>query len=149
MASGRREVESRCLTFNLRHGLLMALVAVFPSLAVAPASAQQVKCAPRDAVLERLGTRYSEAPVGVGVTQQGALVEVLASDGGTWSIVISTPDGLSWIEPAQSDSGRTLKFSSRRLRRSMTPVYSSSDIESIAGPENPCLRMSSAFLDAS
>lgn len=108
MAHGRRKVESRCLTFNLRHGLVMAFAFAVSSLAVAPASAQQVKCAPRDAVLERLGTRYSEAPVGVGVTQQGALVEVLASDGGTWSIVISTPDGLSCLVAA-GDGWRSLE----------------------------------------
>ena len=58
--------------------------------------------------MERLGSHYAEEAVGVGVTQQGALVEVLASDGGTWSIVISTPDGLSCLVAA-GDGWRSIE----------------------------------------
>ncbi len=75
-----------------------ALVAVF----LWPfAAAAQPPCQPRDRVIELLAARYREAPVAMGINKMGALVEVLTSaDGATWTIVVTTPAGMSCIVAA-------------------------------------------------
>ncbi len=64
----------------------------------APRPAQPMACFPRDAALSRLAAKYGESLVAVGVTSKGALVEVLtSSDGGTWTIILSMPNGTSCL----------------------------------------------------
>jgi len=59
-----------------------------------PAQAQS--CAERNAIIDGIKEKYGETPVAVGVTNGGGLVEVLASkDGETWTIIITTPQGMS------------------------------------------------------
>ncbi len=47
-----------------------------------PASAQQV-CGERTMLLTQLGEKYAEAPVAMGLTSAGAVIEVLTSASGT------------------------------------------------------------------
>ncbi len=69
----------------------------------APAQAQQA-CAPRDTVLAHLASKYHEAPVAVGVTNKGGLIEVLSTpDGKTWTIIVTSPQGLSCMVAAGED----------------------------------------------
>jgi hypothetical protein len=66
----------------------------------APADAQS-KCKARDSVIKLLGDKYQEAPVAIGVTSNGKLVEVLSSDTGeTWTILITSPEGVSCLVAA-------------------------------------------------
>ena len=60
-----------------------------------PAAAQQQtpQCGARDAVLDRLSEKYGEQPVSIGVTATGSLLEVLASPEGSWTIVVTVPNG--------------------------------------------------------
>ncbi len=52
-------------------------------------------------MLEILSEKYSEAPIAVGVTNNGGLVEVLSTgDGNTWSIIITSPQGMSCLVAA-------------------------------------------------
>lgn len=61
----------------------------------------QPQCAPRSEVLQTLQRKYSEAPVALGVTHNGGLVEVLSTNGGaTWSIIVTTPQGMSCLVAA-------------------------------------------------
>lgn len=56
----------------------------------------QTACLPRDDILGQLAKKYSEVPVALGVTSKGGLVEVLTtSNGSTWTIIITTPQGTS------------------------------------------------------
>jgi hypothetical protein len=65
-----------------------------------PAAAQP-QCSPRASVLKMLESKYKEAPVAVGVTNNGGLVEVLSTgQGETWSIIITTPQGVSCLVAA-------------------------------------------------
>ena len=67
-------------------------------LLASPAQAQfaPLTCNGRQAVLSHLAAKYKEAPVAIGVTTAGALVEVLASENGeTWTIIVTTPGGMS------------------------------------------------------
>ena len=47
-------------------------------------------------MLTRLFLRFSEAPVAIGLTREGHVMEVFSSpDGETWTIVITLPNGTS------------------------------------------------------
>jgi hypothetical protein len=70
------------------------------TLATSAASAAP-QCNSRDYVLDLLSDKYEEAPVAVGVANNGGLVEVLTTgDGGTWSIIITSPQGMSCLVAA-------------------------------------------------
>ena len=61
----------------------------------------QPQCDQRDSVLETLRTKYQEEIVALGVTHNGGLVEVLSkADGSTWSIIVTTPQGMSCLVAA-------------------------------------------------
>ncbi len=65
------------------------------------AAAQQVACRPHDDVLAHLAQKYDEVPVAIGVTNKGGLVEVLTTgDGDTWTIIVTTPQGISCLVAA-------------------------------------------------
>ena len=79
--------------------LLGAALAVFSTAAAAQNSPNQ--CNTRDSVLSLLASKYKEAPVAVGVTNTGGLVEVLSTgDGNTWTIIVTTPQGMSCLVAA-------------------------------------------------
>ena len=62
------------------------------------AAGAQGPCDQRDAVLGLLADRFQERPVAIGVTSEGNLVEVLTdADGGTWTIIVTSPDGESCL----------------------------------------------------
>ncbi len=72
----------------------------------ASAQGAPATCGARDGVLSQLESKYGEVPVAVGVTGGagggagggGALIEVLtAKDGMTWTIILTTPQGLSCL----------------------------------------------------
>jgi hypothetical protein len=58
-----------------------------------PAAAQSPQCGARAAVLDRLSDKFGEQPVSIGVTATGSLLEVLASPEGSWTIVVTVPNG--------------------------------------------------------
>ncbi len=58
-------------------------------------------CAPRATALAHLAKKYGEAPVAIGVTNKGGLVEVLTTDdGNTWTIIVTLPNGTSCMVAA-------------------------------------------------
>ncbi|MCH7833031.1 MAG: hypothetical protein IIC55_09200 [Proteobacteria bacterium] len=46
---------------------------------------------------------YAEAPVSMGVTMGGGVIEVYASAEGTWTLVITQPNGMSCLIAAGQD----------------------------------------------
>ncbi len=64
-------------------------------------AAAQTACNPRTEVVGHLAKKYGEAPVAIGVTNKGGLVEVLTTgDGNTWTIIVSMPNGTSCMVAA-------------------------------------------------
>ena len=56
------------------------------------------KCFERAEMLDRLAKKFSEAPIAVGISSKGLLVEVLSDkDGETWSIILTNPKGRSCL----------------------------------------------------
>ncbi len=67
-------------------------------LAASASAAQNPACDKRQRVIGHLASKYKEAPVAIGVTNAGGLIEVLSTgDGQTWTIVVSNPDGLTCL----------------------------------------------------
>jgi hypothetical protein len=66
---------------------------------IAAASAQANTCAPRAEVIKHLATEYREKTAAVGIADNGAAVyEILtSSDGSTWTLLYSLPDGTSCL----------------------------------------------------
>ncbi len=56
---------------------------------------QQPPCANRADFLNHLSDNYKEAPVAMGLTANGGLLEVVASKNGSWTIIVTTPNGMS------------------------------------------------------
>lgn len=54
----------------------------------------QERCVLRDTALQHLDQQYGERPVGRGLARAGkTMVELLTSDGGTWTIVVTNVKG--------------------------------------------------------
>jgi hypothetical protein len=78
-----------------RHGLggvVAALLISLPSIAEA-----QLPCATRDEIVGEITQHFKESPEATGVTPQGMLLEVFLSEGRSWTILISTPQGVACI----------------------------------------------------
>jgi hypothetical protein len=83
---------------KLIFGLTLASVSF--SMLVSSATAQP-QCDDREKVLTLLSNKYKESPVAIGVTNNGGLVEVLSTnEGTTWSIIVTTPKGVSCLVAA-------------------------------------------------
>lgn len=76
-------------------GLAIAL-SVAAALSPAPSQAQQI-CAERVGILKHLDKNHKEAPQALGVTASGQVVELLVSDKGTWTIIVTAPNGVSCL----------------------------------------------------
>jgi hypothetical protein len=82
---------------------LLAFTAIFGALqfGIATVAYGQPQCDQREAVLKVLQEKYKEQPVALGVTHNGGLVEVLTTGNGTtWSIIVTTPQGMSCLVAA-------------------------------------------------
>ncbi len=98
------------LPFSLTAGAILGAILISN-----PAAAQQSgtllgkqTCMPRDAALGMLTKQFKERPIAIGVTTQGGLIELLTSnDGLTWTILLSTPQGVSCLV-AEGEGWRAL-----------------------------------------
>ena len=57
-------------------------------------------CGERRAVIAELEKTYSEAPVSIGLASNGSVIEVLASPSGSFTIILTQPNGLSCVMAA-------------------------------------------------
>ncbi|NBJ12037.1 hypothetical protein [Microvirga arsenatis] len=71
---------------------LLSAAAALGLLAPAPAEAQAA-CGPREQLVKLLSDQYKEDPVGIGLAQPGQVLEVFASSNGSWTMVMTMPDG--------------------------------------------------------
>ena len=80
----------------LKNLITAALVTAGFALAAQPILAQDTPCTQRTAVLKQLSKQYSEAPVAMGLANNGGVIELLHSnDQRTWTLIITMPDGMS------------------------------------------------------
>ena len=72
-----------------RTALLTALFAAIPMVAHA------APCAERADILAHLSTKFEENPIAMGLTSDGKVLEVLASEAGSWTIIVTMPTGIT------------------------------------------------------
>lgn len=81
---------------RLTGALLIVSAAALP----VSASAQAV-CAKRADLLTSLQGSFSEAPVALGLSNSGGVVELLTSpEGQTWTLIVTDPEGISCLMAA-------------------------------------------------
>ena len=80
----------------LTTALLTATLAIAPA---APAAAQmRTGCLPHETAVSKLEQGYGEQRVGLGIGPSGgAVYELYVADTGTWTILVTRPNGLSCI----------------------------------------------------
>lgn len=89
-----------------RLALIVTSVALACGAFSAPLAAQQANggsmpCHNASEIAKQLNSKYDEAPVAFGVQSNGNLLQVYASkDQGTWTVVSTTPTGVSCIVAA-------------------------------------------------
>lgn len=69
---------------------LAALLALVPAISYAA-------CMDRADFMSQAAQRYSEYPIERGLTGTGWVVEVLVSDEGTWTLIATSPEGVSCL----------------------------------------------------
>jgi len=74
--------------------LALALIGLASSTAAAQA---EILCGQRAGVVESLQQKFSEQPVSMGLANNGAMIEVFASHTGTFTIMMTQPNGLSCL----------------------------------------------------
>lgn len=75
-------------------GKVAAAAALSFALTLPAAAQEQLACAQRNDVLKHLSAKYTEAPVALGLANNGGVLEVLSSRGGSsWTIIITMPNG--------------------------------------------------------
>ncbi len=80
---------------------LLALAAAFVAFSAMPTdSTAQTVCGERSEFVNKLKNGYAEKPVSVGLASNGSMIEVFASENGTFSIVITQPGGTSCLVAA-------------------------------------------------
>ena len=57
-------------------------------------------CGERRVVVENLEKTYSEAPVSIGLASNGSVIEVLASPSGSFTIILTRPNGVACVMAA-------------------------------------------------
>lgn len=89
-----------------RLAVMILGVAVACGTFAAPLAAQstagtRMPCHKADEIAKQLSNRYDEAPVAFGLQSNGNLLQVYTSENkGTWTVVSTTPAGLSCIVAA-------------------------------------------------
>lgn len=82
--------------------MFRSMIAVLSALLIGwsafPATAQaQMACGERKEAVASLQKDYSEAPVAIGLTANGNVVEVFTSESGTFTIIVTKPSGISCL----------------------------------------------------
>lgn len=87
------------------HRLALALSLIAASaLTASAAEVGPNGCSTRANVLSHLSSNYAEAPVAIGLAENGGVIELLTSgQGSTWTIIITMPDGTTCMLAAGED----------------------------------------------
>lgn len=83
---------------------ILVIMAFLVSMFASPLSAQQgppgAVCGERTKFLAHLGKNHKESPTAMGVTASGRVLEVLTSSDGTWTIIMTHPNGVTCMVTA-------------------------------------------------
>ena len=74
-----------------------AAVAVLGFQPMPLGAAQDTPCAERSNVIDTLGSQYKESPRAIGLVSMEAVLEIFVSETGTWTVVVTDPQGVSCV----------------------------------------------------
>jgi len=80
----------------MKHRILTLVVSLV-LLAASPALAQQMACGDRSDLLAHLKEKFKESATGAGITGNGAVMELMTSDSGSWTLILTFPTGRSCL----------------------------------------------------
>jgi len=84
--------------------LTTAAIALLIGWTIFPPVVQaQAICGDHSEVVSKLEKGHSETPVSMGLASNGAVIEVFASDKGTFTIIMTLPTGMSCLMAAGED----------------------------------------------
>ena len=83
------------LNKTISTALLIGMVGAVPTTSAVAEGGPP--CGPRKALTKKLEQAYGETRQGVGLTGGQALFEVWASETGTWTLLLTRPDGRSCV----------------------------------------------------
>ncbi len=90
-------------------GGLIVVLALLTSVASGGGSVHaQSNCETRTSLIAKLDKGFGEQPIAIGLASTGNILEVLISTDGTWTILVTSPDGLTCIAAA-GEHWQTLK----------------------------------------
>lgn len=72
-------------------------IAIF---ALKPAQAQTAPCAPYEAIVAHLASEFGETLQAIGLATNDTIIEIYASEAGSWTITISTAAGQTCLVAA-------------------------------------------------
>ena len=76
---------------------LESLLALSCFVALAVPAQAQAPCGSRVDIVKMLGNKYHERPRALGIANQANLLEVYTSTSGSWTILLTKPQGVSCI----------------------------------------------------
>ncbi len=79
------------------YSTLLSAAASMAAFLLPQAAAAQSLCGERTAVLAGLAERFAERPAAAGLAANGQIVELLVAPDGSWTLLLSRPDGVSCL----------------------------------------------------
>jgi hypothetical protein len=77
---------------------ILGLAAV--AIAGSAQAAEQQVCGPRALLVSKLNAEFKERPQAAGLAHTGKVIEIFASAAGTWTAIVTTPQGISCLVAA-------------------------------------------------
>lgn len=81
----------------MKLGLATIAVALAVLLLAVSQAGAQGKCYPRPQAIAALTEQYSESRRSIGLASQGRVMELWASEGGSWTITVTMPNGMTCL----------------------------------------------------
>ena len=75
----------------------MKLVYALIFCLITSTAAAQMACLPRTDIISKLAEKHKEKQIAIGLETGGRLIEVFTSDSGSFTILVSYPNGISCI----------------------------------------------------
>jgi hypothetical protein len=81
----------------MKRFIFAMFAASFTASLAMPAAGEEDVCGKRDDIVSRLESGYQEFNSAMGMSTNGSLIELFTSDKGTWTLMLTQPDGVSCL----------------------------------------------------
>jgi len=102
-------MERVMLNCSLKTGSVLAFLLVVSFFPVSAQPANAAICSERKKFTAYLSKKYNEQPKAVGLVSNSGMMEVYVSEQGTWSILMTSPNGITCLIAA-GDNWEGLKI---------------------------------------